>query len=63
MKPTIAALLLLISATSIAMAQSQPNFGPNGPSRSDCFGEPYSGSAAGRCGGHHYGHHHYYRYR
>jgi hypothetical protein len=62
MKATIAAVLLM-GATSIAMAQSQPNFGPNGPSRSDCFGEPYSGSVAGRCGGHHNWHHHYYRVR
>jgi hypothetical protein len=64
MKTTIAALLLLIGATSIAMAQSQPNFGPNGPGRSDCFGEPYSGAVASRCAGAHaWHHHHYYRYR
>jgi hypothetical protein len=63
MKTLIAAALLLIGATSMALAQSQPNFGPNGPSRSDCFGEPYSGAAASRCTGHHAWHHHYYRYR
>lgn len=63
MKTTIAALALLIGATTMAMAQSQPNFGPNGPSRSNCFGEPYSGAMASRCGSHHYGHHYEYRYR
>jgi hypothetical protein len=36
----IVALVLLVGATSIASAQSQRNFGPNGPSRSDCYGEP-----------------------
>jgi hypothetical protein len=64
MKAVIAALVLLVGTASIALAQSQPNFGPSGPGRSDCFGEPYSGSVAGRCGGyHHFSHHHYYRYR
>ncbi len=55
----VVALALLLGATSITWAQSQRNFGPNGPSRSDCYGEPYSGSVASRCpgeGG-------YYRYR
>lgn len=63
MKATLAALVLLVGATSIALAQSQPNFGPNGPSRSDCFGEPYSGAVASRRGGHHGWHHHHYQYR
>ena len=47
----IVALALLLSATSISLAQSQRNYGPNGPSRFDCFGEPYSGSVASRCPG------------
>jgi hypothetical protein len=59
MKTAIAALLLLIGATSITLAQSQPV-------RSHCFGEPYSGSAASRCNGgyhyHHYHHHHHHPY-
>ena len=59
----IIAGLLLIGATTAAVAQSQPNFGPNGPSRSDCFGEPYSGAVASRCGFHHGWHHHYAHYR
>jgi hypothetical protein len=54
------ALALLIGATSIAAAQSQRNFGPNGPSRYNCFGEPYSGAVASRCGGG-YGHRYWYR--
>jgi hypothetical protein len=47
----IVALALLIGTTSIAAAQSQRNFGPNGPSRSDCYGEPYSGAVASHCPG------------
>ena len=47
----IVALVLLVGATSLASAQSQRNFGPNGPSRSNCYGEPYSGAAASRCPG------------
>ena len=38
------ALALLLGTTAIASAQSQRNFGPNGPARFDCYGEPYSGS-------------------
>ena len=41
-------------ARSIASAQSQRNFGPNGPSRSNCYGDrwrPYSGAVASRCPG------------
>jgi hypothetical protein len=56
----IVALALLIGTTSIAAAQSQRNFGPNGPSRYNCFGEPYSGAVASRCPGG-YGHRYWYR--
>jgi hypothetical protein len=58
----IVALALLLSATSITLAQSQRNFGPNGPSKSDCYGEPYSGAVASRCpgeGGYYTRHWHY----
>jgi hypothetical protein len=62
-KRLIVALALLLSATSITLAQSQRNYGPNGPSRSDCYGEPYSGAVASRCPGgggyRHHSHHHY----
>ena len=51
-KKIVVALALLLSATSLTWAQSQRNFGPNGPSRSDCYGGPYSGgSVAARCPG------------
>jgi len=56
----IVALALLVGATSIASAQAQRNFGPNGPSRSDCYGEPYSGAVASHCPGERGG---YWRYR
>jgi hypothetical protein len=58
----IVALALLIGSTSMVAAQSQRNFGPNGPSRSDCFGEPYSGAVASRCPGGGYGYRHWHRY-
>jgi hypothetical protein len=61
-KKLIVALALLLSATSVSLAQSQRNYGPNGPSRYNCFGEPYSGTVASRCsGGGGYGHRYWYR--
>jgi hypothetical protein len=50
MTKIIAALALLLSATSAGWSQSQS--GGN-------FGTPYSGTAAARSGGHYYGHAHY----
>jgi hypothetical protein len=47
------ALVLLLTATSVTLAQSQRNYGPNGPSRSNCFGGPFSGTIASRCSGSH----------
>ena len=44
----IVALALLLGATSVTLAQSQRNYGPNGPTTGDSFGEPFSGSAAAR---------------
>jgi hypothetical protein len=61
------ALALLLSATAISFAQSQRNYGPNGPATGDTFGEPYSGTAAAQRGdwlpytGHHHWHHRWYR--
>jgi hypothetical protein len=49
MKELAVALALLLSATSVTVAQSQRNYGPNGPARGDCFGAPYSGTIAARC--------------
>ena len=65
-------LAILLSTTAISFAQSQRNYGPNGPATGDTFGEPYSGSAAARRGDwlpysayssgyHHHWHHHWYR--
>jgi hypothetical protein len=60
------ALALLLSATTVTLAQSQRNYGANGPGRSGCYGEPYGGAVADRCpgdngvsGGHRYWRHHY----
>jgi len=47
-KKLIVAVALLVSATTATLAQSQRNYGPNGPGGSDTFGEPYSGSAAAK---------------
>jgi len=44
------ALALLLGSAAVAFAQSQRNYGPNGPATGDTFGEPYSGSAAARRG-------------
>lgn len=50
-KKLIVALALLLSATSATLAQSQPNYGPNGPAKGNCYGQPYSGAAGAKCGG------------
>jgi hypothetical protein len=50
-KKAFIAVILLLTATSVTLAQSQRNYGPNGPSRSNCFGGPYSGTIASRCPG------------
>jgi hypothetical protein len=68
----VLALAILFSTTAISFAQSQRNYGPNGPATGDTFGEPYSGTAAARrgdwlpytaySGGYHrHWHHHLYR--
>ncbi len=49
MTKLIVALVLVLGAPSATLAQSQPNYGANGPSKSDCFGQPYSGSTGARC--------------
>jgi len=47
----IVTLALLAGATATALAQSQRNFGPNGPSSYGCYGEAYTGTAASNCPG------------
>jgi hypothetical protein len=69
-KQLIVAAAVFVSATAAASAQSQRNYGPNGPATGDTFGEPYSGTAAARRGDwlpytaypyRHWHHHHAYR--
>ncbi len=60
-----AASLSGLFGPSAALAQSQPNYGPNGPVTGDTFGKPPSGSAAARRGariGRYYHHRHYRPY-
>ncbi|HXX09395.1 MAG TPA: hypothetical protein VEJ43_15185 [Pseudolabrys sp.] len=38
------AFVLLAALTSVASAQSQPNYGPNAPANADSFGQPPSGA-------------------
>ncbi len=44
LKTAFSALALLLGATTITLAQSMPNFGPNAPATGDSFGKPYSGA-------------------
>jgi hypothetical protein len=55
LKKLAVAAALLLSATSIVLAQSQQNCAPGAPMRGDCFGQPYGGSAGSRCVCPHYG--------
>ena len=50
-KTIMLALALLVGATAIAAAQSQRNYGPNGPSSYGCYGSSYTGTAASSCPG------------
>jgi len=50
-KTITVALALLAGASSAALAQSQRNFGSNGPSSYGCYGEAYTGTAASNCPG------------
>jgi hypothetical protein len=44
LKTTLAAITVLLSATTVSLAQSMPNYGPNAPSTGDSFGKPPSGT-------------------
>ena len=44
MKTFLLAAAVLLSATTISLAQSLPNYGPNAPATGDSFGKPYSGA-------------------
>ncbi len=41
---TLVALALLSAGTAASFAQSQPNYGPDGPAAADTFGTPPSGT-------------------
>jgi hypothetical protein len=59
MNKILIAAAILLSATSMTLAQSQRNCGPAGPARGDCYGQPYSGSAQAKCAcGHYHGYYH-----
>ena len=44
LKILAAASAILLSATTVAFAQSMPNYGPNAPANADSFGKPPSGT-------------------
>lgn len=44
MKILLTAFALLAGATTISLAQSMPNYGPNAPATGDSFGKPPSGT-------------------
>jgi hypothetical protein len=55
MSKYVMALALVLSATAgfvgsttVSLAQSQPNYGPNSPGGGDTYGEPYSGTAGAK---------------
>jgi len=50
LKTVIAAFAVLVSATTVSVAQSLPNYGPNAPATGDSFGKPPSGTHAPRSG-------------
>lgn len=70
-KPLLFALGLVVAATSLSLAQSLPNYGPNAPSTGDTFGKPPSGTNPPPRGyrayayrlHHHYRHRHWHHYR
>ncbi|HYC15936.1 MAG TPA: hypothetical protein VEC94_01905 [Pseudolabrys sp.] len=43
-KPIFFGLAILVSASSVSVAQSLPNYGPNPPAQADSFGQPPSGT-------------------
>ncbi len=43
-KTILAAFAVLLSAMTVSLAQSMPNYGPNAPSTGDSFGKPPSGT-------------------
>lgn len=50
LKILIAAFAMVLGATTVSLAQSLPNYGPNAPATGDSFGKPPSGTFAPRSG-------------
>jgi hypothetical protein len=50
LKIFIAAFAMVLGATTVSLAQSMPNYGPNAPATGDSFGKPVSGTFAPRSG-------------
>jgi hypothetical protein len=50
-KTIMLAFALFVGTTAIATAQSQRNYGANGPSSYGCYGSFSTGTAASRCPG------------
>lgn len=44
LKTLLSAFAVLLSATTVSLAQSLPNYGPNAPATGDSFGKPPSGT-------------------
>ena len=44
LKTLVSAFAVLLTATTVSLAQSQPNYGPNAPATGDSFGKPPSGN-------------------
>ena len=69
LKIALLAVAALVAATSISLAQSLPNYGPNAPANADSFGQPPTGTMPPGVPRHRYrayGYnrhwHHHYRY-
>ncbi|HKS84310.1 MAG TPA: hypothetical protein VJR71_02420 [Pseudolabrys sp.] len=43
-KSFLMAAAVVLAATSVSLAQSLPNYGPNAPANADSFGQPPSGT-------------------
>lgn len=67
-KTILSAAAVLLSLTTVSLAQSLPNYGPNAPANGDSFGKPYSGAQPLRSGSRAYAYqwrsrHHFLRHR
>ena len=68
LKTFVSASAVLWSLSTVCLAQSLPNYGPNAPATGDSFGKPYSGAQPLRSGSRAYAYqwrwrHHVHRHR